>query len=110
MHKFTLITSTGYWGKGDTPLEAAKNARLSTKGVTCVLYRANPELVEEDINCDGMGGANWTWKQSFLDAVDVSRAEYIVDVARDSLVVARGQMRIKSGALVVETNLSELYK
>jgi hypothetical protein len=90
---FLIITSDGYWGKGDTALEAAKNAKVKDAWVHAGIWKAN-EHVDGEISCDGNGSPVWKWKEALPPAY--SRA------LNDALIIGSGRIKITKDKLVLE--------
>lgn len=59
---YVIITDRRYWGKADTLLEAAKNAKVNAKNCEAFLYRFDPAFVSE-VGVTEMGGIQWTWSE-----------------------------------------------
>lgn len=109
---YTVITSAGYWGKGETALEAAKNANVRGTKVNGSIYFANPDVLKGEVECTGMGGTKWTWQDEFFGAYldagekptdeNVRGVQLIHRLAQASIKKASGAMRISKGKLYVE--------
>ena len=69
MITYWIITNRGYWGKGETLLEAAKNASVNeTKSAECfgTVYMTS-DLCTENPYVSDFGTLNWTWKEDYTE-------------------------------------------
>ena len=94
---YTVITCAGNWGKGSTPLEAAKNARVTGTYVRGSLYYANQNVVDGEVQCTEMGGYSFHWNKEVLPILESNK--FLVGVAMDAVIKASGKLRIRSGKL-----------
>lgn len=97
---YLVITDKGYWGKGETPVEAAKNANVRGTYVNGVLYFANPLTVEGEIDCAGMGGTEWRWREDVMKLFDIYPP--LESAVRESFVKGAGRMKISGGKLIIQ--------
>lgn len=100
--RWTVITAAGYWGKGDTPTEAAKNANVNSTYVNGVVYFAHPAIVKGEIDVTGMGGTQWQWHEFTEDIERKFEA-----VFKCAMREAQGKLRIRKGILECLSTLDE---
>jgi len=95
--KYLIITSRGYWGKADSLIEAAKNANVNSKNVESIVYRFDPDIVEE---CwvTNMGSVEWSWSKYAIGAGPEVRL-----VAPKSHRIGRFNVRITKGQIQMTT-------
>lgn len=62
-YTYFIATSAGYWGKGDTLHEAAKNANVGNRNckVKAIVHRI-PNKLATDIAHGGGGDVIWAWR------------------------------------------------
>jgi len=97
---YTVVTNTGYWGKGHTPVEAAKNASIRNRYVEGHIYYADPLTVEGEIEVTGTGGVRWFMTDSALNACNA--CELLGDVFRKRLIIFKGKMKVTTGKLDIK--------
>jgi len=95
--KYVIITARGYWGKGDSLIEAAKNAKATAKGVESVVYRFDPDMVKE-CGVTDMGSVEWSWSKFAMSAGPEVRL-----VAQKSHRIGRFNVRITKGQVQMTT-------
>ncbi|MBW2690664.1 MAG: hypothetical protein JRC99_12120 [Deltaproteobacteria bacterium] len=96
-----MITNRGYWGKGETALEAAKNANVRSSWVHGAVYHAPERMVEGEIEVGDMGSAKWNWREDFYPALKGHPSlDYI---AGKYIELAKGELKIIKGELIVKT-------
>lgn len=96
---YLVITGSGYWGKGETPLEAAKNANVRANGVKGSLYHADPEVIER-VDCTGLGGLEWYWREDMMPVLETTPV--LRTVLREGMLKATGTLKVTKGKLVVQ--------
>lgn len=93
---YTVITGEGYWGKGATAAEAAKEANVGASWVSGTLYHADQYLVKGEIECSNMGGAAWTWTDKVTDLPG-----NIKECLKEGLCSA-GKLKVSKGKLIIQ--------
>jgi hypothetical protein len=101
--RYTVITGNGCWGKGDTPIEAAKNANIRATLVFGNLYKSDPYLTKGEIECSGDGSAEWTWSDEFYSLIKDNRQ--LRSRASRMLKISSGKMKISKGELIIQTTV-----
>lgn len=93
---FTVITSTGYWGKGHNPVDAAKNARIGSTWTPCIVLRADQRIVDGEINVNEYGQYSWNWSEYGEEAATLGM---VYGALQDALKVGHrvGKGRIRKG-------------
>jgi len=99
IRKYTIITSKGYWGKGDTPIEAAKNACVNASWTNGSLYYANQDFIQGEIECGDMGGANWHWKKECIPLIEETKG---LKICLMDSIKTTGTMKILKGELIIQ--------
>lgn len=64
--EYVIVTGAGYWGKGSTLVEAAKNANIRGTAVRGMVIQSDPRLCES-ITVDGGGGIIWRWHEEAME-------------------------------------------
>lgn len=104
--KYTIITNEGYYGHGDTILEAAKNAHVKGKWVYGQVYESVPGLVNGNVECGDFGQGRWTYDRDFVDALPEAGPvrNAILNAAKARIMIVGGDsnIRIRSGNLEVQ--------
>ena len=91
---YLVISSKGYWGKGETALEAAKIAHVGGSWVAAQVWKAN-ELVAGEIDCSGMGTAEWYWNDNV--------PEELQGLLHEAIFIGSGKVKITKGELILQT-------
>lgn len=92
---YVIITAAGYWGKGDTMNQAAKNANVRAQYVRGKVIKVDPRLYTE-VEVDGMGGISKHMTEELADAPAPLRAG-----VRDTSDMGYFQMKMTKGNLTL---------
>jgi hypothetical protein len=104
LKKYTVVTNTGYWGKGHTPAEAARNAHIRNRYVEGYLCYADPLIVDGEIEVTDMGGVKWFMNDAALNAC--GEQEFLGDIFQKRLVIFKGKMKVTTGKLDVKGEIT----
>lgn len=94
---YIIITSAGYWGKGTSLVEAAKNANVRGQYVRGMVLQSDPRLFA-DAYVDEMGGLVRQWQEEVMEIPQVFRA-----AARDMGNLGYFNLKITKGNLIMAT-------
>lgn len=109
--EFLVITVKGYWGKGRTVEEAAKEANVKGSFVRGVVYYADQSLVEGEISCTGMGGTEWKWTEQAMELVESEDYPFAFNLLSERcLKLCAGDLKITKGKLVCLQTVSEAVR
>jgi transcription termination factor Rho len=95
--EYVIVTGAGYWGKGATLVEAAKNANVKGTAVRSMIVQSDPRLFES-VTVDGDGGVLWHWNE---DALEIPKR--FVGAIRQISNLGYFHVKIIKGNLVITT-------
>lgn len=100
MSKYVVVAANGYWGKGKTALEAAKNAKIGGSYIYAEIFKHHEVIEDFTVT---MGGIAWQVTKDFYeDCSGLGDARYfqIESLLTAAIQVGRGKTRIVKGKLV----------
>jgi len=99
--KYLVVRLDGYYGFGDTPSEAAVNAKMKRTYVGGYLCYADPNFVKGELEVTDLGGIRWFLNDAALEA---SKGKpWLADLFAQSIVLQRGEMRLVQGQLEIKS-------
>lgn len=98
-----MVTWNGYWGKGETPEEAAKNCHLTGKWQGGQLAKASKEFIDGELFCGDFGGVSWNWQDKWWKRDDF-RGELEARL-QESIIKYQGEFRFRKGKIEFRTTV-----
>lgn len=96
--QYTVITSAGYWGKGNTAVEAAQNAMVNNTYVFGIVFHADPDLVNGEVECSGMGGGQYRLTKLGME-LEEKYPRILGILQKTHITKATGKLRVRKGKL-----------
>jgi hypothetical protein len=101
---YLIITFNGYWGKGETPEEAAKNCHIRSKWESGQLTYADQDYIDGEAYHGGYGSSSWSWREKWYKRDDFRQ---VLEPTLIKALQRTGEFRFYKGKLEFKETITE---